>query len=117
MFKGQVIWSHFKDWFCPVKLHVIGDFWQKNIHITALQRRMWPPKKKADSAGRTSKRRSISEETVIPRNDEIHDLSTTDPAMLQSITAAVTKSVLGELQKAGIIASQSKHDGQIQHDT
>lgn len=37
--------------------------------------------------------------------------------MLQSITAAVTKSVLGELQKAGIIASQSQHDGQIQHDT
>lgn len=73
---------------------------------------MGPPKKKANSAGRTSKRRRISEETVSPRNDEIHDQSTTDPAMLQSITAAVTKSVMGELQKAGIIAGQSQHDTQ-----
>lgn len=32
--------------------------------------------------------------------------------MLQSITAAVTKSVFGGLQKAGIIAGQSQHDTQ-----
>lgn len=32
--------------------------------------------------------------------------------MLQTITAAVTKSVLGKLQKAGIIAGQSQHDTQ-----
>lgn len=30
--------------------------------------------------------------------------------MVQSITAAVTKSVLGELQKAGIIAGHRQHD-------
>lgn len=102
MFMGHVISSHFKDWLCPVKFHVIWYFWQKNpkklsilyiyIYITAHQRRMGPPKKKANSAGRTSKRRRISEETVSPRNDEIHDQSSTDPTMVQSITAAVTKS-------------------------
>lgn len=32
--------------------------------------------------------------------------------MVQSITAAVTKSVLGELQKAGIIAGHRQHDSQ-----
>lgn len=73
---------------------------------------MGPPKKKANSAGRTSKRRRISEETVNPRNDEVHDQSTADPAMLQSITADVTESVLDELKKAGIIAGQSQLDTQ-----
>lgn len=70
---------------------------------------MGPPKKKANSAG---KRRRISEETVNPRNDEVHDQSTVDPAMLQSITADVTESVLDELKKAGIIMP-----GQSQLDT
>lgn len=73
---------------------------------------MGPPKKKSNSACRTSKRRRISEGTVSPRNVEIHDQSTTDLAIIQSITASVTKSVLGEPQKAGIIAGQSQHDTQ-----
>lgn len=71
---------------------------------------MGPPNKRANSAERTSKRRRISEETVSPRNDGIHDQSSTDPEMVQSITVAVTRSVLGEIQKAGILAGHNQHD-------
>lgn len=35
MFMGQVIWSHFKDWICPVKRHVIWYFWPKKLYSSS----------------------------------------------------------------------------------
>lgn len=110
--ENMTFWRHLRLMNSP--LDVFGQEWctfdrirnQKNSTevcdwhysmLYALQRRMGP-KKRANSANRTSKRRRISEKTVSPRNDEDHDYSSTDPSMVQSITAAVTQSVLGELQ-------------------
>lgn len=99
MFMRRVIWSRFEDYvqlsYCQLTI----------LYILQPSKEGWDQRsKRANTASRTSKRRRISDKTVSPRNDEDHVYSSTDPSMVQFITAAVTQSVFGELQKAGILA-------------